>query len=233
MAAPTLIHCASGNRRFAEIAINAGFKYGAQLPHTVYFKPYFADQNWREPDREAYMAALAEYRPEVATVLDLESYEQLDEVMDWFDEASQYVQTVVIIPKAQGIINQIPKRDNIRLGYSVPTKFAGTELPLWDFFGWPVHLLGGSPHRQMYLARYLNVKSVDGNMSNKMANRHCQFWVNGTARYASNRYWPTLKEWGNGIEWQGDNAHHEAFRRSCENIREAWDKLSHTRANGD
>jgi hypothetical protein len=42
-----IIFCAGGNRRFAEIAKNAGFLLGAQLPDTIYFPIQFADQNWK------------------------------------------------------------------------------------------------------------------------------------------------------------------------------------------
>ena len=45
----------------------------------------------------------------------------------------------------------------------------------------------------MNLAYYLDVKSADGNMAEKLAN-NCLYFVNGTARFAINRYWPTLRE---------------------------------------
>lgn len=46
---PTLIFCAAKNRRYAEIALAAGFRYGAQLPNHVYFAPYFVDQEHNNP----------------------------------------------------------------------------------------------------------------------------------------------------------------------------------------
>jgi hypothetical protein len=175
------------------------------------------------------MAALAEHRPHQATVLDLEREEQFNEVMDWAEEAAQYVERVVIIPKVFDIIPRIPERvggADVVLGYSVPTRYAGTEVPVWEFGRRPVHLLGGSPRAQMQLMHYLNVVSADGNYAQKMATRYCQFWMPGTARYAKNRWWPTLREaaggqlWGDGSDTAG--APYEAFRRSCENIMIAW-----------
>ncbi len=225
------IYCADGNRRFAEIAIEAGFKYGAQLPNTVYFRPWFADQDWRNPNREAYMAALVEHQPTIATVLDWEHREQLPEVLDWAEEAAQYVEYILIVPKVIGGIPDIPRRiggRDVVLAYSTPTKYAGTELPIWEFAGWPVHLLGGSPQAQMQLWRYLSniadVVSVDGNYICKMATKFNQFWVPGVARYASNRWWPALREANDGKLWNdgAGDAPYEAFRRSCENIVEAW-----------
>jgi hypothetical protein len=219
-----LIYCGGGNKRFYEIATGSGFKYGARLPETVYGPLYFADQNWHTPKRTAYMAALADHKPHIATVLDWEQDDQLPEVLAWAEEAAQFAEIVIIVPKVMGGIPRLPRSIGgceVRLGYSVPTSYAGTSLPAWEFAGWPVHLLGGSPHAQMALAHYMSVKSVDGNMYQKMATSWCMFWVPGTARYASNRWWPTLTE-ADGKRWDGDGPH-EAFRRSCENIMAAWE----------
>jgi hypothetical protein len=219
-----LVYCASGNKRFAQIAIDAGFRYGAQLPRTVYFPPWFADQNWKKPNREKYMAALAQHKPHLASVLDWESDAQLPEVLEWAEEAAQHCDVVMIAPKVIGGIDRLPRAIGgkpVRLGYSVPTSHGSTELPVWEFAGWPVHLLGGSPQKQMQLTRYFDVKSADGNMASLMATRN-QFWTPGNARYASNRYWPTLREENGGKMVDGYDLPYEAFHKSCANITEAW-----------
>lgn len=220
---PTLIYCAGKNPRFDETAKTAGFKLGAQLPCNVYFPLYFADQNWKQPDRTAYMAALAKHRPTMATVLDWERQEQLDTVLDWAEEAAQYVQDVILIPKVIGGVPCLPRQvagKRIVLGYSVPTRYAGTQVPLWEFAGWPIHLLGGSPHKQMeiwhYLTNIAEVISTDGNMANKMAT-HCRFW---REQKGNNGHWVTLIE-ADRQPW-GHDAPYEAFRRSCHNIAAVW-----------
>jgi len=218
---PTLIYCAGGNPQFDKIALHCGFRLGARLPETIYYELFFADQDWRNPDRASYMTALAKHRPQMATVLDWECPEQLPEVLDWAEEASQYVQQVVIIPKVINHISQLPRsigNAGVILGYSVPTQYGGTHTPIWEFTGWPVHLLGGSPHTQIRLTSYLNVVSVDGNMTNLMATRHCRFWTNGNG-IGNSRYWQQLES---GFE---GNAPAEAFRRSCQNIAAAWANL--------
>ena len=205
-----IIYCANGNRRFAQIAIEAGMTYGAQLPGTVYFPPEFADQNWKKPNRAAYMAALARHQPRMATVIDWERADQLPDVLSWAEEAAQYVETVILIPKVLGGIPRLPRRINgasVRLGYSVPTAYGGTELPPWEFAGWPVHLLGGSPHRQIAMAHYLSVVSADGNYINRKATQFCEWW-NG-------RRWIPLRP-------KQADAPYEAFRRSCVNVMAAW-----------
>ena len=208
----------------SEIAVQAGFRQGARLPDTVYTDLYFADQDWRKPNRLAYMMALAHHRPALATVMDWEREDQLPEVLDWAEEAAPLVsEAVIIIAKVINEVHRLPRTiggREVRLGYSVPTAFAGTSVPAWEFSGWPVHLLGGQPHHQIILARYLDVRSVDGNYAHKMALRWAQFWTPGTVHYASNRYWPKLRE-ADGKRWEQD-APYEAFRRSCENIMTAW-----------
>lgn len=231
---PTLIYCASGNKRLADIALDYGFKYGAQLPATIYHAPYFVDQNWKKPERDKYMAALAEHRPALATVLDWEREEQLPEVLSWAEEAAQYVsEAVIIIPKVMGGIDQLPRTIGgkpVRLGYSVPTRFAGTCLPLWEFTGYEIHLLGGSPKAQMTAARYMNVQSADGNYVQKQAVQRNQFYVPTRVSWSTNGHFPRLSDcFMGGID---HDAPYHAFRLSCINVSNAWRGLRHAIAYG-
>lgn len=227
------IYCADGNSRFAQIAVEAGFLYGAQLPNTVYYPPYFADQNWKAPDFALYMLALAQHRPHMASVIDWEKEEQLPEVLKWAEWAAVYVDVVMVIPKVIGQVGRIPGvigGKPVRLGYSVPTSFGGTQVPTWEFGSRPVHLLGGSPRAQFNLSHYLNVVSVDGNMHQLMATKYCAYFTLERVPGAKNHPWPTLKEAGGGIPW-GDgtpeaDAPYEAFRRSCQNIKRMWERFS-------
>ena len=230
MSTPTLIYCGGGSPRLVRIALDAGFRYGVRLPDTVYGPLYFADQDWKRPNRAAYMAALALHRPVMATVIDWERDEQLPDVLDWAEEAGQHVERVLIVPKVTGGIPRLPRRvggKDVVLAYSVPTRYGGTQLGAWEFVGWPVHLLGGSPHAQMKIWAHLrcvaDVVTADGNMMQKMATRWCQYWMPGNARAASNRWWPTLIE-ADGTRWPEDGPY-EAFRRSCVNIVAAWQSL--------
>lgn len=220
----TLIYCAARNQRFADIALRHGLKYGAQLPATVYHAPYFIDQNWRNPVRASYMTALAEHRPALATVLDWEREEQFDEVLSWAEEAAQYVtDSVIIIPKVNSGISRLPRTmggKQVRLGYSVPTKFAATAVPQWEFAGWPVHLLGGSPIAQLKHARYLTVASADGNYIQKMAVKFNCFFSAGDHKGAKNRRFPHLSE--SVFGHVTSDAPYLAFELSCMNLCAAW-----------
>lgn len=228
---PKLIYCAGGNKKFAEIALKSGFLYGARIPRDKpHFPIFFADQNWKKPNKENYILLLKKYKPTMATVLDLETESQLKIVMQWAEEVSQICESIVIIPKVPNMIERIPERINskqIILGYSVPTKYSGTNVNIEEFKNRKVHLLGGSPHKQMQLwkemCKFCEVVSVDGNYMQKMAIYFNKFWTNGNAIYAKNRWLPRLDE-ADGKKWLND-APYEAFRRSCINIIKAWEEL--------
>lgn len=235
---PELIYCADGNKRFARIAIDAGFTYGAKLPYTIYFDPEFCDQDWKHPNREEYLGALAQRQPRLATVLDWERWDQLNEVLGWAEEAAAYVsEAILIVPKVIGGIAYLPRSIGgrpIRLAYSVSSGYGSTPCHPKEFYGYGgIHLLGGCPMNQKRLSRLfasrlnISVVSADGNYALKMATRHNQYFVPaGDAYFARNRFWPTLKEANGGQPW-GDgspttDAPYEAFRRSCEAIMAMW-----------
>lgn len=223
MSMPKLIFCAGNNPHFAGIAKSHGFLYGAQLPSSIFGDVYFADQDWKNPNREIYMRWLARYRPYMASVLDFERADQRDEVLSWAEEAAQFVKVVMIIPKASGEIQSLPRQirgAEVRLGYSVPTKHGGTTVDISEFSGWPIHLLGGSPGKQMRLSFQMDVQSADGNMMMKMANRGL-FWSKGKKEFSN--HWTSLKQ-SDGKRWDG-NGTHESFRRSCVSIMDAWKEL--------
>lgn len=217
MGGPELIYCADGNPEFAQIAVESGWLYGARLPATVYQPVYFADQDWRNPDLVAYRDALAQHRPRVATVLDWEQESQESEVMGWCEEISTIVDRIVVIPKVPGTIPRIPTRfgdAEVVLGYSVPTSYGGTTVPVWEFGRRPVHLLGGSPQRQRELSRYLHVVSVDGNMAAQQSRRG-RTW---TRRKTERGHWQQGRSVGIG----GDRPASECFRRSLDEISLMW-----------
>lgn len=218
-----LIYCADGGEKFARIAIRHGFTYGAKLPATVYFPPVFVDNEYQNPQRERYMQALKEYRPALATVLDWQKHVSADEVFSWAEEAAQHVsEAVIIIPKVFNTIHRIPETiagKAVHLGYSVPTSYGGTGVPFEEFGKRPVHLLGGSPHKQRQLSALLNVVSADTNYHQKEAINHNQFFAAGRVKKGSNKRFPKLNEIYNHVE---DDAPYLAFELSCMNIQAAW-----------
>lgn len=215
---PELIYCAGGSEAFATMAVKYGWTYGSRLPATVYYKPEFADQPYHAPNRPAYMQALAQHTPRLATVLDLERPDQLSEVLEWATEAAQHAtESVLIIPKYAGAISQLPRTiagKEVRLAYSVKTSYGQTPVDVSEFVGWPVHLLGGSPVEQAKKARAMNVVSVDTNQAQYFANK-CSIFLNRGSRYR-------VQLADLGITHTGQQAMHDAFRISMVNMSAAW-----------
>lgn len=223
---PTLVWCADGNAEHSRIAVEAGWEYGVRLPAKGMLKDvplFFADQDWKKPDREKYMKLLSIYKPQIATVLDLERKDQLNEVMEWAEEAASFVRrAVIVVNKVPGISRKIPLEVSgvpVWLGYSVPTSHGASGVSLIEFGRRSVHVLGGSPQAQYAvwsrLRHLATVESMDGNMCKKMATKRCLYWTSKKSKYG---HWQPL----GGFDGNGPL---EAVRRSLRNINEFWSCL--------
>lgn len=217
-----IVYSSGGNPRFTEIAIDAGWLPGSQLPETVYYQPYFVDQNWKAPNFEQYAALVEKHRPYMATVIDWTHDVEWSTVIEWCERLAPLVAELIVIPKIPGTIERIPETlygKPVRLGYSVPTRYGGTTVSLGEFRARRVHLLGGAPEKQLELARFLNVVSIDGNYAQKMASSINAYWIPvANIRKSTAPHFVRLDD----LEHSYTDAPYEAFRRSCHNIMEAW-----------
>jgi hypothetical protein len=213
-----VIYCGKGNVKLDSIAVSCGFKYGLRLPQIKYLDVdlFFADQDWKYPKKCAYMQSLRKYTPKLVTVVDIEHREQLDIALEWADTiSSMFTTTIVFIPKCTGIINKIPRQIgncNARLGYSVPTDYGATTLSPKFFNNWPVHLLGGSPHKQLAFRDVFDVVSVDCNYHSMKANRFAEYWT-GQKGHLWEKVNPNIDP---------QQRSYTAFDVSCRNILAAW-----------
>lgn len=218
-----LIYCGQCNKRLNEIAIQVGMLFGERLP--INCKPtcdvYFADQDWKNPNLVEYKKAIVEKGVKVCTVLDWERYEQKTEVFQWIEELAPLVGRLVVIPKVNGTIGEIPTSFNgteIILGYSVPTKYGATLVPVEEFGNRPVHLLGGSPQKQLDLYDKMNVVSIDCNYIAMKATKFCEFWTN---KKGYTRSWVAMKD---VLGARINDSIYTSFMLSCVNLVEAWNK---------
>jgi hypothetical protein len=220
-----LVYCADGNNVFAEIAKLYNYLYGAQPLKTFYLPLEFADVDPNAiPPRDKYIAAIKKYCPEMATVRDWSIASELSDVLGWAEEIAPFVEKIIIIPKVIDGISKLPKfvgGKKVILGYSVPTTHGGTSVPIWEFAGWPVHLLGGSPQAQMMMARYLNVVSCDGNMAAKMARGQTR--AGAVCVWKPDKrdkgHWQQLSKYNGYI---GNDSPYVAWEISCKNIALSW-----------
>jgi hypothetical protein len=166
----------------AFMAARMGFKIGThssmrclvenQQNWTWAFPMTFIDCEFKKYDHEKHLTAIKANSPKYATVRDLMTKEQCDRasieyfdfdtVMSWACELEQYAENIIVIPK-YNCIADIP--DRFMLGYSIPTKYAGTPLPREMFCGHRIHLLGGSWKRQREHIQFFgsDVVSFDNN----------------------------------------------------------------------
>lgn len=217
---PTLIYCQGDNARAAEVARSCGWERGIRSDTYVQdaCRPlYLLDIDWKRPDWARHLRVARAERPALAAAQDVERADQLVGALAQAEELAEWCGAVMVIPKAFEVADRIPGHVGgkpVILGYSVPTRYGGTSVPLWEFGRRPVHLLGGSPRAQRALCSYLNVQSADGNMTWKLAQRGLVYNRRGVA---SGNSLVTL----DGCQWDGDMPY-EALRRSLLNLREFW-----------
>ena len=122
------------------------------------------DVDWREYDFKRHLSAVKATCPVVTIARDVERIEDLKKTLDQASELALWCRHVVLVPKDLRFaveMDRIPER--FILGYSVPTRYGGTAIPVSSFAGRSVHILGGRPDVQYLLSRVLRVFSFDGN----------------------------------------------------------------------
>lgn len=158
------------------IAVRAGWLTGIRSDDTASdaHRPlHLLDIHWKSYNWTRHVAMCKAEHPALAAVPDLEDPADLPATLAMAEELAPHCDSVVVIPKCD-VVGGLPREIGgvpVTLGFSVPTAYGGTKEPIDRFLGWPVHLLGGAPQRQVRLARYLKATSADGNMCQKLANK--------------------------------------------------------------
>ncbi len=214
MSRPALIFCRGRAGRLAGLATSLGYLYGARSDYVSKSTPRcvgLVDVNWKKYDWSKHKAVVKDHNPLLAAVPDVLSPKDVPRALAQADELIPYCMNCLIIPKASGVIRLIPS-DYI-IGVSVPSSYAG-YLP-WrsELMGRRVHLLGGTPHKQLSLiATYrrwqIPVFSADGN---------------GVCKAALYRKrWSCAK-----IGWIIDNrlSYYELVQQSLRDWRDIWVRL--------
>jgi len=218
-----LIWCQGGNKRSAGLAVAAGWGYGFRSDDK-----HFADElgpvalldcHWEQPDWQRHLDVAATVKPMLATVPDVLSLDQLPDTLRQAKLLAPLCSALLIVPKCADLIPLLPREIDgklVVLGYSIPTGYGGTPLPLWEFKGWPTHLLGGSARDQLDLCGYLNVISCDGNVAWRLARRGIIVTEHGIGG-------PSILE-ADGQRWPAEDAHLECLRRSLVNLKKFWNR---------
>jgi hypothetical protein len=125
----------------------------------------FLDIDWKNYNFERHLNAAILCRPDITVAQDVFEIEKLPQIIEQANILMKYSQRVIIVPKDIRLANNLERiiPADFIIGYSVPTRYGGTEIPLSSFGRREVHLLGGRPDRQRQLANNLNVVSIDTN----------------------------------------------------------------------
>jgi hypothetical protein len=204
-----VIFCWGGGDNTCCLAVRAGWKYGIRsgdveidgegicplVPYSPRHKVVFVDNDFKDYNPAHHLEVIKLTQPKYATVRDYMSRDQcgkagiafyeLAQVLDWAAELEQYAEHVIVIPKVD-VLDQIPEQ--YILGYSVPTKYGGTPLPVDAFKGRRVHLLGGGWKAQLAHMAALgdDVVSLDNNHLTLIGESWGQFYdPDGTTRVVS------------------------------------------------
>ncbi len=159
---------ASHSKKVQNIAINQGWIPSARYTNLRDIKTYkkigFIDIDFKNYSFERHLEAVEKHRPHLTVARDIFNLDELSAILEEAEQLNKYADKVIIVPKdirfAGKIEDLIPK--HFILGYSVPTKYGGTELDPYEFKR-PTHLLGGRPDVQRKLAEKINVYSFDCN----------------------------------------------------------------------
>lgn len=140
--------------------------------------PIFVDNDYKHYDHEAHAGLVAAITPELATVRDIMTqtqcveagidYFSMGQILDWAVELEEHSDKVIVIPKYD-CLDKIP--EHYVLGYSLPSNWGGTPVPLEAFQGRKIHILGGSWKRQREILERMgdDVVSIDNNAILKLA----------------------------------------------------------------
>jgi hypothetical protein len=192
-----VIFCWGGGDTSCCLAVRSGWLYGVRssdissvdkiCPVVARSKRHavqFIDNEFKAYDHKHHLSIVQSLKPRYATVRDVMTEQQCQEagieyfelakILDWADELSQHANNVIVIPKYD-CLDLIP--DKFMLGYSVPTSYGGTPLPVAAFKGRRVHLLGGSWKAQLAHMAELgdDVVSIDNNHVERVASMWGQY----------------------------------------------------------
>lgn len=156
------------SHRVLKIARRFGWLPGARYTNLRDVRRFerlgFLDIDWKAYNFGQHLSAAKETRPLITVARDVEKRRHLPAILDEAYELLQHAAHVVVVPKD---LRLEPELEEVippvfLLGYSVPTCYGGTKLPL-KAFKRPVHLLGGRPDVQRRLADQAQIFSFDCN----------------------------------------------------------------------
>ena len=184
----------------------------------------FLDWWFKKPNISKHIYLARKYRPKYVVAPDIWRISDIEVSLMVAKKLKQYSENI-IIPIHFHCEDRIP--EEFIIGLPSQTSFAKASLWIGNpsLMERKIHILGGSPHRQMMLAKHYlkNVVSVDSNMIARNAIYFGKYWEDG--KWILNKKYPkppaSSKDWIN----KKDDSLYKVFEISCKNVIEAWRKL--------
>ena len=135
----------TGRPDLTEFAHKYGWLSGCRLDALSRYEragisPSFIDVHWEDPDRDRLLVKCMQHRPKYVVAGDYDG-DNYSEINDFAKQLRQFVENVIIVPHEPGEVEKVPEWAVV--GYSTPTSYAGTDAPVWEYYGRDVHILGG------------------------------------------------------------------------------------------
>lgn len=162
------------------VARKSGLAYGARNIDRPMAWPFMLDIYWKRYVWEEYVEMVRRFQPVMAVSPDYTDPAHRDLMWNQVDTLFRVgVMKVLVVPKFPGAVADIPQRCIVAV--SVPTDYAGFLPEAEELVGRQVHLLGGSPEKQMATASYYSkrgakIVSMDGNSIHKAGLRR-KIWT--------------------------------------------------------
>jgi hypothetical protein len=155
--------------KVTSIGVGLGWSPGARYTNLRDVKKFdrlgFLDIDWKNYDYRRHLQATKDTRPMITVARDVIDINDLHRILDEANELCLWADNVIVVPKDLKLQSFLPEviPENFILGYSVPTSYGCTRLPLACFRSRRVHLLGGHPAKQRDIANNVTAISLDGN----------------------------------------------------------------------
>jgi len=164
---PLKIICHSKNA--IRIGIRLGWLPGANYNHIRDIREFriigLIDIDWKNYDFDKHFYYVKKYKPILTVAKDILKECELDSVVKQAERLGRYANKVIVVPKDLKLSDKIDKviPKEFIIGFSVPSTYAKTEIPIEKFYKRKIHLLGGRPDLQRMLGKMLDVYSFDCN----------------------------------------------------------------------
>jgi len=142
----------------------------------------FVDLHWEDPQPDELLATAMRHRPRYVVAGDYDGG-NYEEINDRARQLRPYAENVIVVPHDPGEVAHVPEWAVV--GYSTPTKYAGTDAPVWEYYGRDVHILGGKVDQIRELYGYLadEIVSIDCNSFHRGATSFAKWWAKSTPRW--------------------------------------------------